>query len=129
MKQTFLLLAVATLLLTGCKKQTFDERVQAEVEHFNLKEAPKRIDAATTFDSMQYDASQLRLSYFYTVETDIPIDLFPREDIKQELLRNLRQSLQLKTHKEHGLLFHYRYILQPSGETIVDCTFTPEDYK
>jgi len=129
MKKTYLLMAVAALVLAGCKKQTFDERVLAEVEHFNTKEAPKRLDNSTTFDSMQYDASQLKLSYFYTIEADIPADLFPREDIKQELLRNLRQSLQLKAHKEHGLTFHYKYIEQPAGVTIIDCTFTPEDYK
>jgi len=122
-------MATAALVLTGCKKQTFDERVQAEVDHFNEKEAPKRLDSITTFDSMQYDSKQLLLSYFYTLKTDLPMDLFPKEDVKQELLRNLRQSLQLKTHKEHGLLFRYKYILSPSGETLIDCTFTPEDYK
>jgi len=129
MKKIFLLMATAALVLTGCKKQTFDERVQAEVDHFNEKEAPKRLDSITTFDSMQYDSKQLLLSYFYTLKTDLPMDLFPKEDVKQELLRNLRQSLQLKTHKEHGLLFRYKYILSPSGETLIDCTFTPEDYK
>lgn len=129
MRKIFLLMATATLVLTGCKKQTFDERVQAEVDHFNEKEAPKRLDSITTFDSMQYDSKQLLLSYFYTLKTDLPMDLFPKEDVKQELLRNLRQSLQLKTHKEHGLLFRYKYILSPSGETLIDCTFTPEDYK
>ena len=122
-------MATAALVLTGCKKQTFDERVQAEVDHFNEKEAPKRLDSITTFDSMQYDSKQLLLSYFYTLKTDLPMDLFPKEDVKQELLRNLRQSLQLKTHKEHGLLFRYKYILSPSGDTLIDCTFTPEDYK
>jgi hypothetical protein len=129
MRKIFLLMATAALVLTGCKKQTFDERVQAEVDHFNEKEAPKRLDSITTFDSMQYDSKQLLLSYFYTLKTDLPMDLFPKEDVKQELLRNLRQSLQLKTHKEHGLLFRYKYILSPSGETLIDCTFTPEDYK
>ena len=56
MRKIFLLMATATLLLTGCKKQTFDERVQTEVENFNLKEAPKQLDPYTSFDSMRYDA-------------------------------------------------------------------------
>lgn len=129
MKQTFIILAAATLVLASCRKQTFDERVQAEVEFFNVKEAPKRLDTATTFDSMQYNVQQKTISYFYTVQTDIPIDQFPREDMKQELLHNLRHSIQLKAHKDHGLLFHYHYILQPSGDTLIDCTFTPEEYK
>ena len=125
----FVLLSAIVLTFTGCRKQTFDERVAAEVEHFNTKEAPKRLDSATTFDSMSYDPSQLLLSYHYTIETDIPLEQFPKEDIKQELLRNLRQSIQLKTHKEHGLLFRYRYVVQPSGEELIDCTFTPEEYQ
>ena len=129
MKRIIIIAAVAVMLMAGCKKQTFNERVLVEVEYFNTKEAPKRLDAATTFDSMQYDANEMLLTYFYTIETDVPADQLPREEVKQELLRNLRHSLQLKSHKEHGVLFHYRYILQPAGETLVDCTFTPEDYK
>ncbi|MBP1531560.1 MAG: hypothetical protein ILA39_05480 [Bacteroidaceae bacterium] len=129
MRKIFLLMATATLLLTGCKKQTFDERVQTEVENFNLKEAPKQLDPYTSFDSMRYDADIHTVHYYYTVSGDADGDLFPAEELKQQLVSNVRNSLQLKAHKEHGLSFHYVYQSQSSGLSLIDCTVKPEDYK
>ena len=129
MKKNFLFLSVLLLSLTGCKKETFDERVEAEVMQFNKKEAPKRLDTYTTFDSMTYDRNTLELGYYYTIESDADISIFPKDKMREELLRNLRTSIQLKQHKERGLIFRYKYYLKRTGETIIDCTFTPEEYK
>ena len=115
-------------MCVACHKQTFDERVQFEVEQFNKKEAPKRLDMYTTFDSMAYDTQTLTLSYFYTIEGDVEASMFPIDAMKEELLGNMRNSIQLKTHKEHGLSFRYVYFLQKTGKPFLDCTFTPEDY-
>ena len=129
MKKTFLFLSIFILGLASCKKQSFDDRVEAEVEQFKKKEAPKRLDIYTTFDSMTYDRTTLVLGYYYTIDSDADVSIFPKEEMRNELLRNLRSSIQLKNHKEHGLSFRYKYYLKRTGETIIDCTFTPEEYK
>lgn len=129
MKKTFLILPLIVLATSACKKQTFDERVASEVELFNQKEAPKRLDMYTTFDSMAYEPSTQLLSYFYTIESDLDPSAFPKEEMRKELLKNLRSSIQLKSHKEHGISFRYKYYLKQTGKTIIDCTFTPEEYK
>ena len=129
MKKVFLLLPILFLLLASCKKQTFDDRVESEVKYFNEKEAPKRLDTYTTFDSMTYDRSTLELGYYYTIESDADASIFPKEEMQDVLLRNLRSSIQLKSHKEHGLTFRYKYYLKRTGETIIDCSFAPEEYK
>ena len=128
MKKSILLLPVIALACTACHKQTFDERVLAEVEQFNQKEAPKRLDMYTTFDSMNYDTKSLMISYFYTIEGNMDASVFPVDAMREELLGNLRNSIQLKAHKEHGISFHYIYFLQKTGKPLLDCTFTPEDY-
>lgn len=145
MKKTFLTILLTVTALTACHKQTFDERVEDEVIQFNEKQAPKRMDAYTTFDSMAYDRQALELSYYYTIDYDFNAQLFTDEEVwneiwqekrgevqtqlREELLRNLQSSIQLKAYKEHGLTFHYTYYLKRTGETVVDCAFTPEDYR
>ena len=129
MKHTTVLIAFAAILLSACHKQTFEEKVIAEVEHFNSKEAPKRLDMYTTFDSMSYDTRSQTLSYYYTLGGGIDASMFPVDPVKQELLNNLRNSLPLKAHKDHNLNFHYIYISEVSGESVIDCIFTPEEYK
>ena len=130
MKRAFLfIIPVVGVLCIACHKQKFDERVIAEIQHFNKKEAPKRLDIYTTFDSMAYDVSNQTLTYFYTVEGEADSDLFPVDAFKQQLKENLHSSLQLKAHKEHGLSFRYLYLSQQTGKPRLDCTFTTEDYQ
>lgn len=127
MKKLFLFVWCMAIC-TACHKKTFDDIVTEEVERFNAKEAPKRLDMYTTFDSMAYDIDEQTLSYYYTIEGELDSDLFPTELVKEELKNNLSSSLQLKAHKERGLNFHYKYLSKKTGETKVECTFTREDY-
>ncbi len=128
MKKAFLFI-VATVLFTACHKQTFDERLIAETEHFNTKEAPKRLDYYTSFDSMSYDRDTQVLTYFYTMSNEIDEQILPADEFKQKLLENLRNSLTLKPHKDHNINFHYVYYSEATKKPLIDCTFVPEDYK
>lgn len=127
MKRVFTVVFIA-ISLSACHKQTFDDQVLADVEHFNQKEAPKQLDPYTTFDSMAYDASNLTLTYFYTLNADVDASLFPTEEARDHLLDNLQNSIQMKTYKEHGLNFRYLFIWHETGLPLLDCTFTPDDY-
>jgi hypothetical protein len=130
MKKTIFIALTLAFTLTGCKKQTFEDRVIADVEHFNTKEAPKHMDVYTTLDSMNYDKSTQTIGYYYTVNGIADdVELFPAAPFRQQLLQNVRSSLQLKPHKEHGCNFRYCYLSQTTGRPLLDVTFTPEDYK
>lgn len=129
MKKILFCSMMAALVCAACHKRSFDEVVAAEVEQFNKKEAPKRLDQCTTFDSMAYDMDTQTLSYYYTIEGQLDGELFPVDLVKEELQKNLTSSIQLKAHKAHGLNFHYKYLSKQSGEPIVECTFTKEDYQ
>ena len=129
MKRNLLYLAVLVLALTACKKQTFDERVEAEVKQFNTTEAPKRLDQFTTFDSMAYVRDSLTLCYYYTIEGDLDLSIFPEDQLRDELLNNVRTSIQLKPYKERGLRFRYTYFVKDMDKPVINCTFAPEDYR
>ena len=130
MKKTLFIIIALAFTLTGCKKQTFEERVMADVENFNKKEAPKKMDIYTTLDSMNYEPATQTIGYYYTISgiADDP-DMFPADAFRQQLVQNVRSSLQLKPHKEHACNFHYCYFSQSTGRPLLDVTFTPEDYK
>ena len=98
------------------------------MERFNTEEAPKRVEELMTQDSMAYDITTRTLSYFYTVE-GVGEELFPKEQLQQQILQHIRSSIQLKTHKDHDVSFHYRYHGKESGKVLLDVTFGPEDYK
>ncbi|MDE7167011.1 MAG: hypothetical protein K2O17_08305 [Bacteroidaceae bacterium] len=127
MKKTVFLVIGMAVCLSACRKQTFEERVAQEVKEFNEKEAPKRQDMYTMFDSMTFVPKQQTLSYYYTVEGDGE-QLFPAELMKENILKGVRSSLALKSHKEHGLNLQYKYYGKSSGKVLMDVTFTPEDY-
>lgn len=127
MKKTVFFAIGMAVCLSACKKQTFEERVAQEIKEFNEKEAPKRQDMYTMFDSMTFVPEQQTLSYYYTVEGDGE-QLFPVELMKENILKGIRSSLALKSHKEHGLNLQYKYYGKSSGKVLMDVTFTPEDY-
>ena len=129
MKREILFATALIVLLSACKKQSFEEQIMQDVKHFNEKEAPKQLDPVTTYDSIGYDTESHTLSYYYTIEGNFDQSAFPTDDVKQLLLDNLRSSIQYKQHKEHGLSFHYVYIYKETGEALIDCTFSKEDYR
>lgn len=127
MKKTTLFILFFMLLATACRKQTFDERVMAEVRLFNEKEAPKRQDPYTMFDSMAFDPASRTISYYLTAEGEAET-LFPADLVRESRLQYVVNSLQLKAHKEHDMSFRYVYYGKSSGRVLLDATFTPEDY-
>ncbi|MBQ8051453.1 MAG: hypothetical protein IJ197_07770 [Bacteroidaceae bacterium] len=129
MKQAIFTLLLAAVALTACHRQTFEEQVVEDINHFNQKESPKRMDMFTTLDSMSYDPALQLISYYYTVEGEADCDILSAESIESVLLENLRSSIPLKAYKEHGMRFHYVYLSRLTGKPRVECTFTPEDYQ
>ena len=128
MKQILLTLLLAGATLTACHRHTFEEQILDDVNNFNTKEAPKRMDMITTLDSMAYDSDSQTLSYFYTIEEEIGIESLAGDEFKRVLGEHVRTSIPLKAYKEHGLNFHFKYLSQKSGKPLVECTFTPEEY-
>ncbi len=134
MKRTLIPLLLVAVTVGSCsKKQTFDDKVALEVATFNEKDAPKRTDPVTTLDSLAYDRETRTISYHYTLEgiaddgSIITDEL--REKQRDNLLRNIRSNLQLKSYKEQGTNFHYEYRSQSTGEILMTYSFSAEDYE
>lgn len=120
------------ILTTGCKRETKDEKFKRDFEQYTQKECPKFVDPCTRLDSACYDIETKTLSYNYTVQ-----DMLDNEEIYTEetndtfyedILKGLKNSIQMKPYKDEGVTFRYAYRSSTTGKMLLVLTYTPEDY-
>ena len=120
------------LAFCACKRETKDEKFKRDFQQFTQKECPKFVDPCTRLDSACYDIENRTLSYHYTVQ-----DMLDDEEIYTEetnnafyddILKGLKNSIQMKSYKDEGITFRYDYRSITTGKMLLILTYTPEDY-
>ena len=128
-----LILLALLFILAGCKRQSLEERIYKEATLFTLKNCPKDIDKFTTLDSCTFSIPKRTYYYNYTVKGNLDVDsLYTQElyDIfREQLLSDIKNSIQLKSCKDAGISFCYRYYSARSGKIQMLQKFTSKDYK
>lgn len=133
MKKSSTILALGVLLLSGaCQRETKGEKFQRDFQQFTLKECPKFVDPCTRLDSACYDIESRTLSYYYTVQDMLDDDSLYTEDLIEtfhnNILKELKGSIQMKGYKDEGITFRYDYRSLTRGKQMLCLIFTPEDY-
>ncbi len=79
---------------------------------------------------MTFDAATHTIGYFYTLSGQLDdTALVARNDMREMLLRELRNSAKLKMYKEADYLFRYVYYSKSQkGRKLFESTFRPSDY-
>ena len=120
------------IVCAACKHETKDERFKSDFEQFTRKECPKFIDPCTRLDSACYDISTRTLSYHYTVQEALDDETIYTEEVidafHENILKGLKNSIQLKTYKDEGITFCYDYYSITTRKMLLKLTFTKEDY-
>ena len=133
MNRYTILLSLILFALSGCKKQSLEERIYQEAKQFTLKNCPKTIDQFTTLDSCTFSIVKRSYYYNYTVKDNLDIDSLYTQELydmfREQLLSDIKNSIQLKTLKDAGISFCYRYYSSRSGKVLMQQKFTPKDYK
>ncbi len=135
MKKSIISIVLCTLFLTftGCRRENIDERIHREAKEFTEKNCPREMDPYTTIDSACYDMKNRIYSYNYTVQGLLDVDSIYTDELlnsfRETLLGQIKTSIQMKALKDQGVTFAYRYFSQESGKTLMNITFTKEDYK
>ncbi len=131
---------IHTILLFGslsglyaCRHfENFDERCAREAREYTEKQCPRKTDQYTFMDSLTYDDRSRTLNYYYTLEgildNDTVMDAQACKSFKELLLKNVANSVELKTYKENGISFSYCYYSKTSGRVRLRVLFTPADY-
>ena len=127
-KISFMLWAV--LLMTACQ-ETMDERCARECRDYTKKNCPSIIADGVTIDSLVFYQNTRTLTYYYTVEGVIDdAEQLKKHDLRDELLKELKNSTVMKAYKEAG--YHFRYVYystKNSGTKVFDTTFRQKDYQ
>ena len=133
MKKVLAIVCLGAIIVFGsCRRETKDEKFKRDFEQFTEKECPKFIDPYTRLDSAIYDIESRTLSYYYSVckelDNDILYTVEVISDFHDNVLKELKSSIQLKGYKDEGVTFHYDYRSATTGKMMLDLTFTKEDY-
>ena len=133
MNRFLFILMLCGLTLTGCRKQSIEERISQEAKLFTLKNCPKAVDNFTVMDSCTFSIPKRTYYYNYTVTGNLDVDsLYTKElydAFHEQLLSDIKNSIQLKSCKDAGITFCYRYYSHRSGKLRMLQKFTPKEYK
>lgn len=130
--RTALSIFVVLLLVTGCKRKSFEDQLSETAKEFTQKQCPREVDECTVIDSMTFCKDSLTVHYYYTVrgKLDEPKALSESvlEDFRENMLIKLRGDIALKKEKEYGVTFAYHYQSKRTGKPVLDMIFTKDDY-
>lgn len=128
-----LIFAAIAAALAGCHRETKDEAAAREAREYTMRECPKDIDEYTSMDSMTFDIETRELTFSYTVRDVLDEDDIYTEELydlyHDDLLRDIKNNIDLKRAKQEGVTLVYRYFSQKTGKVRMEQRFTKEDYE
>jgi len=90
------------------------------------------MDEYTTMDSCTFSIPKRTFYYDYTVKGGLDVDTLYSQELydifRDQLLKDIKSSIQLKSYKDAGITFCYRYRSQRSGKLLMQQKFTKKDY-
>lgn len=134
MKKTFLfpMIVLGSLLMMAACTESFEDRCRREAREYTERMCPRVIAEYTMIDSMVFVEKPIGFTYYYNVSGPLDDPELMTDDVieefRNELLRNLRQDINLKRYKERGLTFTYIYVSATTQEHLAEATLGPEDY-
>ena len=93
---------------------------------------PMQVAEGVTLDSIVFSRTDRSLRYYYQMEDTLYTDSAiseNREKFREELLKQVNRSLDLKKTKEQGITLRYIYLARSDGHIALEESFTKEDYQ
>ena len=128
--KNFITFIVILATFTACQ-ESLEDRCQRECVTYTQKHCPLQVDKNIVMDSMFLDRPSHTINYAYTVSG--PIDdaaILTRNNPREHLLVEVKNSTHLKRYKEAGYNFRYVYYSgKKKGTQLFEATFRPADYQ
>lgn len=135
MRHTTKRLLLFTLLATtlcSCGRKSIDEQFEENARQETQQMCPRKIDDCTVLDSIVYDRKSRTQFHYYTFSGNMDDStLFTKnfvDDIRETMLKSLRNEIKLKKQMEAEINFGYTYHSQTTGKTLLRLVFTKNDY-
>lgn len=132
MMRKTLVLALATIVLTGCHRTNLEDLAAKTAEEYTERYCPTPFEDNQRTDSVSFDRATHTFGYYYTLsgEIDDPeIVLKNKKQIAISILGSLKDNTSMKEYKQAGYNFRYVFRSQKSGNILIEKTFTKKEYK
>ncbi len=132
-KLTFLLIPLIGFCIISCQ-ETKNERFAREAKEYTERNCPQRItaDGTIVLDSMVFHGEEANeMVYYYSVNTSeegVQQIIGQKDNLRQSMLSNIRNSVDLKHIKNAGLTLRYVYFSALTEHSILELRFTADDY-
>lgn len=125
-------LVVLTLLIASCGRKSIDEQFEQNARQESQQMCPRKVDDCTTLDSITYHIPTRTQSHYYTFSDAMDDETIFTDnfiaDIRESMLKSLRNEIKLKKQMEAGISFSYVYRSASTGKTLLNITFHKADY-
>ena len=130
MMKKLLFFVIAALTLGACQ-QNMAERAERDARETTAKRCPMRLtdDGSVILERIVFDKATLtwQQDYMLDVDTAAVINL---DEIRDMLLKELRNMPSYKPYMDHRFLFRYIYRRMTNpADTVIDITLAPSDYQ
>ena len=132
MMRKTLVLALATIVLTGCHRTNLEDLAAKTAEEYTERYCPTPFEDNQRTDSVSFDRATHTFGYYYTLsgEIDDPeIVLKNKKQIAISILGSLKDNTSMKEYKQAGYNFRYEFRSQKSVNILIEKTFTKKEYK
>ena len=130
----FRILCLVALLatFTGCKKESFGDRMVRETRENTEKMCPMEVDQDTMLDSMAFDKGAHTLLYYYSLHGFLDFDSLYTDDVveahRETLIRDIRNSVTLRDVKKGKANFKCVYLSSSTGKVLLQYFIPAEEY-
>ena len=124
------IVCLTALLFAACQ-ETMDERCAREAREYTEKNCPTLVAEGVTIDSLVFNQPTRTLTYNYSLEGKIDsAEILQQNDMKEMLLKELKNSTNMKAYKEAGYNIRYVYhSTKHAGKKLFEVTFHEKDYR
>lgn len=120
------------IIMVACAcQESMDERCAREAREYTEKHCPILVAKDIMMDSMTFDKNTHTISYVYTIKGLLDdAELINSNMPREQLLKEVKNSPNLKLYKEAGYSFRYVYYsTKKKGTQLFEATFHQSDYQ
>ena len=122
-------IAAFLFLFVSCQ-ESFDKRLAREAGEFTREKCPFEPQPGCRLDSTTYEISSRTYTLWYSISAESEAILKRREaDMRLLLVKELHEDVNYKALKDEGVIFHYVYRSQLSGNVLFETRITKEEYR
>lgn len=121
-------MVIASALFASCH-ESLEDKAEREAQEFTKKNCPVMVSQGVVNDSITFDRNTQTLHYYYSLSGTIDTTAIDKKQVKEMLLKGVKDATAFKKYKENGFNFAYTYFsTKHKGQVLVETVVTPKDY-